>query len=141
MTHATHKIIRQDTGEVVPLGTMLHTAHPSARPGTWRLESHVPRGSEHAVHVSRFHPRMGRVHKEFHPSIFGLVVEIDIVWYRDIRHVCHLLWAKCGDGIAFGFLALPALGLFEHFHWANGIGEGFTSIASVFGYSPGGQGH
>jgi hypothetical protein len=120
---------------------MLHTAHPTARPGTWRLEHHSLKAGDHVLHVSRVNPRYGRVHREFHPSVFGLTVELDVVWYRDIRHCGHVLWSKVGDGVMLGFLALPALGLFEHFHWAGGIAEGFTSVASVFGFSPGGEGH
>ena len=141
MTHATHKIVNVETGAVVPLGTMLHTAHPSARPGTWRLENHLPKGTEHVLHVSRSHPRMGRVHREFHPSVFGLTVEIDIVWYRDIRHTAHRCWVKFGDGVVMGFFALVPLAFFERFHWAEVITKGAVSVASVFGYSPGGMGH
>lgn len=141
MTHATHKIVNPETGKVVPLGTMLHTAHPSARPGTWRLERHVPRGDDHALHVSRSHPRMGRIHKEFHPTVFGLIVELDIRWYRDIRHTCHRIWIKCGDGVVLGFLALPALGLFEHFHWSESMIHGFSATANMFGFTPSGEGH
>jgi hypothetical protein len=132
----THKIVNAESGALVPLGTMLHTAHPSARPGTWRLENHNVRNGEHVLHVSRSHPRMGRVHREFHPTVFGLTVEIDVVWYRDLRHTGHVCWARCGDWFMAGLVALVPLAFFEHYHMAGSITEIVT-----FGMFGSGGGH
>jgi hypothetical protein len=118
-----HKIMNKETGAVVPLGTMLHTSHPSARPGTWRLENHALRNGEHTLHVSRSHHRMGRVHREFHPHVFGLTVEIEVTWYRATTRKIHKAWHETYTGVYLGFLALIGLAFFENYHLAPAIVE------------------
>jgi hypothetical protein len=121
----TYSVVQVDTGKKVKPHSILRTDHPSARPGMWRLERHVCRKGDHMVHVSRSHNHMGRVHREFHPSIFGLTIEVDVVWYRDVRHAAHWCWVRGGDWLMAGVVALVPLSFFETYHWGSWVAELF----------------
>jgi len=130
ITPPQHKIVSLETGKVVPLGTMLRAVDPVAQPYAWHLDAHNahPDGT-HSVSVSRHHPKFGRVKHVFHPRVFGLVIELDIVWYRDVRHVTHAVMTRGGDWFMAGLIALVPLSFFETFHWGHTIAE-FLSFGS-----------
>lgn len=131
-----HKIVELDSGRVITPPCMLRAPEV----GTWRLEHHAEHKGEHVLHCSRFNGRR-RIHTTFAPHVFGLTVEIDVVWYRAVRHTAHMARVKGGDYMLAGIFALVPLAFFERFHWAETITQGFAAIGSVFGYSPGGAGH
>lgn len=77
------RVVNSEGAEIVS-GTMLHMTSGPAAGQAWRLEkvAHKPDG-EHHLHVSRSVPKLGRVHKEFHPRLFGLAVVVDVKFYAD----------------------------------------------------------
>lgn len=77
----------------------------------------------HRVHVTRRHPRMGHVHREFHPAVFGLHVVIDITWQRHLLNKAHHVRAKFDDYLLAGVIALVPLAFFEHYHLAERLPE------------------
>lgn len=85
------RVITRD-GADVPFGTMVHMTSGPSIGQAWRLEkiSHKPDG-EHHLHVSRSVPKLGRVHKEFHPRMFGLEVVLDVRFYADKAKICAAL--------------------------------------------------
>lgn len=131
-----HKVI-DENGRVIVPGVMIRSSEILAAPGAWRFESLAQRHGEHVVHCSR-HGKTGRVHKTFHPHVFGLTVEVEVTWYRStatrVHHMAHETWT----GIYLGFLALIGLAFFENFHLAPSIVE-YVSFG-IFG-TGGGEGH
>jgi hypothetical protein len=82
------KLVHAETARVINPGSMLHATSGPA----WRYERIVPHPVDgHRVHVSRHHPKLGRVHKEFHPSIFGCCVVIDVKFYADTAKIKHCI--------------------------------------------------
>lgn len=136
MTRPGQKLVFADTGKPVIPGCVLRAVDPIGGPYVWHLDGHRIGADDHGhrVMVSRHHPKLGRVHRTFHPRVFGLTVVIDIVWYRDVRHTAHVVWAKGNDWLMAGIFALIPLAFFEHYHWADDI----TNMMSIFG---GGDGH
>jgi hypothetical protein len=75
--------MHEETGEAIDPGSMIHlTSGPSAGQA-WRFERVVPHPDGHKIHCTRSHPRTGRLHREFHPRLFGCRVVVDVAWYRD----------------------------------------------------------
>jgi len=77
----------------------------------------------HRVHVTRRHPRMGHVHREFHPRLFGLHVVIDMTWRQSARVRVHHIRTKVDDYILAGIFALIPLAVFEQFHLSEHMFE------------------
>lgn len=78
------ELVNASTGNKIEEGAMLHIASGPQAGQAWRFERICERANgEHAVRVSRSHPRMGRIRKEFHPRVFGASVVIDVTWYAD----------------------------------------------------------
>lgn len=87
------KLVTEAGAECAP-GTMLHMTHGPSIGQAWRYERVAPRTSgEHHVCVSRCHPRVGRVSKEFHPRIFGCEVVVDVKIYADRQRIMGVLHA------------------------------------------------
>lgn len=84
----------------------------------------------HRVHVTRRHPRLGHVHREFHPSVFGLRVIVDITWQRAVINKAHHVRAKFDDYLLAGVIALLPLAFFEHYH----VGERLTELVPFLGH-------
>jgi len=104
------KLMDQEGHEVVP-GAMVHVATGPALGQAWRLEGirHAPHG-EHQVHCSRTAPKMGRVHKIFHPRVFGLEVVIDVRVAADRAHFMRALHVAAGQ-----FILLTLGGVIAYF--------------------------
>jgi hypothetical protein len=84
--------MHSETGDVVDPGSMIHvTAGPSVGQA-WRFERIIPHQDGHKIHCTRSHPRTGRLHREFHPRVFGCHVVIDVKWYRDRQRMAG--WAS-----------------------------------------------
>ena len=117
------QLINPRTGQVIQPGTKIHTVHGS---DPWRYERlRKIDDTQHRVHVTRIvkgsRGRTFRGHREFHPSVFGLEVKIDITWER--KAVCrtrHMI-SKIDDYLLAGVFAIIPLAFFEHFHWADDI--------------------
>lgn len=77
----------------------------------------------HRVHVTRRHPRIGHVHREFHPRAFGLHVVVDITWRRHLVNKVHHVRSKFDDYLLAGVVALVPLALFEHYHLSEVVFE------------------
>lgn len=88
------RLMHSETGDVVNPGTVIHmTAGPSVGQA-WRFERIIPHEDGHKVHCTRSHASMGRLHREFHPRVFGCHVVIDIKWYRDRTRMTQWLSAS-----------------------------------------------
>lgn len=90
----------------------------------WRFShvvEHVVDG--HRVHVVRRHPRLGHVHREFHPGVFGLHVKVDVTWQRHVVNKVHHVRTKLDDYLLAGIIALFPLGIFEHYKLAERLPE------------------
>lgn len=116
-------------GEEITVGTRLRVVSGPRVGEVWNyshLTVHPVDG--HRVHVTRRHPRMGHVHREFHPGVFGLSVEIDITWRRAVRNRVHLVRRKFDDYLFAGIIALFPLAFFEQFHLGEKITEAVALI-------------
>lgn len=108
------------TGEAIEQGCTLHATSGPQLGKAWRFE-HIaerPDGAHH-VHVTRSGGKLGRIHREFHPGVFGCEIKIDITWRQGVRHYAHHAWTKVDDYLMAGAFALVPLAFFEHFHWAD----------------------
>ena len=104
------------TGTEIQPGTMLRPVEGFDR-RAWRFERLVETREGHLVHASQG-TRAGRMHKHFHPSVFGLEIMIDVtVRFRRTRAV----GAKLSDYFMAGVIALVPLAAFEYFHLAEHV--------------------
>jgi hypothetical protein len=89
------RVVNTSTQCEVEPGTMLHMISGPSAGQAWRLEKVATRhDGDHQLHVSRSLPKLGRVHREFHPRLFGCVVVIDVKFYADVqklKHACAFL--------------------------------------------------
>lgn len=113
-------LVNTATGNPIEPGAMLHVTTGPRTGEAWRFEKITPHATDgHRVHCTRRHPRIGRIHREFHPGVFGARVMIDITWHRHVRNVVRHAWSKADDYLLAGTFALLPLAFFEHF----GIGD------------------
>lgn len=117
------QLINPTTGQIIPQGTKIHTVHGN---DPWRYERlRKIDETTHHVHCTRLvkgaRGRTFRGHKEFHPSVFGLEVKIDISWQRHAVTTGKHVFAKIDDYMWAGMFAIIPLAFFEHFHWADDI--------------------
>lgn len=119
------RLINAQGVEVQPK-TRLHVVEGRAAGQVWQYSHVVEHPVDgHRVHVTRRHPRMGHVHKEFHPSVFGLHVLVDITWKRHVVNKVHHVRSRFDDYLLAGIVALLPLALFEHYHLAERVPELF----------------
>lgn len=117
------KLITAAGTEAIEGITALRIANGPSLGQHWRYErlTHDRVDGEHRVHASKSGGKRGRVHREFHPHVFGATVVVDITWRRravqGVKRVCH----KVDDALVMGALALVPLAFFEHFHGAEVI--------------------
>lgn len=91
------KLVDQAGREVV-LGAMVHAVASPILGQAWRLENvHRTLEGEHRIQCSRYSPRMGRVHKIFHPRVFGLEVVIDVRVAADRASIMRALHVAAGQ--------------------------------------------
>lgn len=111
-------------GEIVQPGARLVAIQGKEIGRHWKY-SHVLEHpvDGHRVHVVRRHPKLGHVHREFHPGVFGLVVEVDIKWSRHLVNTAHHARQKFDEYLLAGVVALVPLAFFEQFHLAEKVGE------------------
>lgn len=84
------KLVDRETAEEIIPGRALHIASGPAMGQMWRYEHITPHHTEgHHLVCSRRVPRMGRVVRTFHPSVFGLEIVIDVKIYADRQKVMH----------------------------------------------------
>lgn len=110
------------TGQEIEKGSKLHATSGAVAGTVWRYE-HIaerPDGAHH-VHVSRCGGKLGRVHRELHPSVFGLEIKIHITFVKHTANVVRHVRSKIDDYLMAGAFALVPLALYEHFHWGETI--------------------
>ncbi|MFC8429278.1 hypothetical protein [Streptomyces sp. NPDC057253] len=84
------QLIHDVTASTVEPGATIHLVTGPHEGQAWRFEKIVEHRTDgHRVHVTRLHPKFGRVHREFHPRVFGCSVVIDIRWYADRKRLLH----------------------------------------------------
>lgn len=97
----------------------------------WRYErlavDHID--GEHRVHASRSGGKQGRIHKEFHPHVFGATIVIDVTWGRKIQVGAVKARRRAGDWLMAGLVGLIPLAFFERFH----MSEKITTALMVWG--------
>lgn len=122
------QLINPTTGQVIEPGSKIHTVHGN---DPWRYERlRKIDDTTHHVHCTRVvkgsRGRTFRGHREFHPSVFGLEIKIDVTWQRRVK--CRTVHAfhKIDDYLMAGLFALVPLAIFEHYHLAGTITEFVT---------------
>jgi len=82
------KLIHDATDSVVDPGTVIHLASGPNQGQAWRFEKVVKHPTDgHRVHVTRSHSKIGRLHREYHPRLFGCSVQTASRWQRRLRAV------------------------------------------------------
>lgn len=120
-------LINPTTGKIVTPGSKIHT--PDGK--SWRYD-HLRKVSHgvHHVHVTNIvrgsRGRTFRGHREFHPSVFGLEIKIDISWQRHAINTGKHVFAKIDDYLWAGAFAIIPLAFFEHYHMSGTIIETVT---------------
>lgn len=85
------RVVNTDTQCEVEPGTMLHMISGPSAGQAWRLEKVATKNDgDHHLHVSRSLPKLGRVHREFHPRLFGCAVVVDVKIYADVQRLKRL---------------------------------------------------
>lgn len=88
------RLTHSETGDVVDPGSVIHMTTGPSVGQAWRFERIIPHEDGHKIHCTRSHPRMGRIHREFHPRLFGCHVVIDVKWYRDRTRITRCFTAS-----------------------------------------------
>lgn len=114
------ELISEATGAAITPGAMLRAIQGPHMGTHWRFHELKMTDTGHRVCVSR-PVSAGRVHREFHPGVFGLKVVIDISWSMHVRHTLRVGWSKIDDWLLAGVVALVPLAFFEQYHWAEMI--------------------
>lgn len=120
-------VVSSASGRRVEPGCMIHIVSGPYLGQAWRY-SHVREvEGAHRVHCTRrVSGKRGRVfngHREFHPSVFGLEVKIEISWQRHALNTTRHTLGKVDDYLLAGAFALLPLAFFEHYHMASKITE------------------
>lgn len=117
------RLINAQNVEVQPGARIRVTEGPDTGQ-TWQFSHVVEHPVDgHRVHVTRRHPRMGHVHREFHPRVFGLRVIVDITWRRHVLNKVTHMRSKFDDYLLAGVVALFPLAAFEHYHISERLFE------------------
>ncbi|WP_143570716.1 hypothetical protein [Streptomyces acidiscabies] len=103
------QLIHDATASVVEPGATIHLASGPSEGQAWRFEKLSEHPTDgHRVHASRSHPRIGRVHREFHPRLFGCSVKTGLPWYADrarLLHVVQHMGATCVSAFTAAVIA------------------------------------
>lgn len=116
------KLVSCVTGEEIRTGRTLRAQTGAVTGQAWKFERIAERADGiHHVHVSRPGGKLGRIHREFHPSVFGCEITVEITWRRSVGHAAYRTWSKVDDYLLAGLFALVPLAFFEHYHWSEFI--------------------
>jgi hypothetical protein len=122
-----HKLLAADGSDLHP-GAMLHMLNGASAGPVWRYEHiAVHEHCEHHVHVTRSHPKFGRIHREYHPRVFGCTITLDITWRRRACNAVHHVWSRIDDYFMAGAVALVPLALYERYDWGAAISTIITA--------------
>lgn len=117
------RLINAQGIEVTP-SSRLHAVSGPQAGQVWQYSHVIEHPIDgHRVHVTRRHPRLGHVHREFHPGVFGLTVVVDVTWKRHAVNQLHHARTKLDEYLLAGVIALVPLAFFEQFHLAEKLGE------------------
>jgi hypothetical protein len=121
------KLASNVTGLEINCGEILHAQTGPTAGRAWRFEgiAERPIGAHH-VHVSRSGGKLGRIHREYHPGVFGCEIKIDVTWRQRTKNRVQRMRTKIDDYLMAGAFALVPLALFEHFHLAEPIAAALT---------------
>lgn len=98
-----NKLMHTETGTVVDPGSVLHLASGPSTGQAWRFVRIVEHEDGHKIQCSRSHPKLGRVHREFHPHLFGCHIVIDVKFYADRVRILRAVRSMAVSGAgAFG---------------------------------------
>lgn len=107
-----------ESGTVPTVGTMLHMVKGPSIGQCWRYEGVAERHTgDHHVRCSRSHPNMGRVQKDFHPSLFGGAVVVDVHLYADRERLARWVRESATQIVLLtigGFIAWYIATLMDH---------------------------
>ncbi|MDI5964063.1 hypothetical protein [Streptantibioticus silvisoli] len=77
------RLMHIESGRTIDPGTTIHVSAGTSAGKAWRYEKITPCEDGHKIHCTRSHPKLGRIHREFTPSLFGCTVVIDVAFYAD----------------------------------------------------------
>ncbi|MGW7514155.1 hypothetical protein ACWGJ2_00985 [Streptomyces sp. NPDC054796] len=93
-------LINDATATPVEPGDTIHMVSGPNAGQAWRFEKVIEHATDgHRVHVTRLHPKFGRVHREYHPSLFGCSVAIDVQWFADKRRLLQGLYVVASQSV------------------------------------------
>ncbi|MFF1469121.1 hypothetical protein [Streptomyces mirabilis] len=125
------QLVSRTTGKTIKPGATLHALSGPYAGRVWKFQHIAERpDGNHKIHATASGGRMGRIHREFHPGVFGCEIKIDITWRRVTRNAVRHARTKIDDYLMAGVFALVPLAFFEHFHWADKI----TTAMGMFGH-------
>ncbi|AGP58329.1 MULTISPECIES: hypothetical protein [Streptomyces] len=94
------QLINDATASVVEPGSMIHMVSGPTAGQVWRFERVIDHATDgHRVHVTRPHPKLGRIHREYHPRLFGCSVAIDVHWYADKHRLLRGLYVVASQTV------------------------------------------
>lgn len=114
----SERLIFEATGTDVPRNHAVTAVTGPIAGQCWRVRELKRTAEGHRVLMSR-RTAVGHVHREFHPSVFGLSVVVDVTWSRRALHRAAIMRRKVDDYLLAGVLALLPLAAFEHYHFAE----------------------
>ncbi|MFJ8142621.1 hypothetical protein [Streptomyces sp. NPDC096013] len=116
------KLVSCVTGEEIQTGHILRVQTGATAGHAWKFEKIAQRADGvHHVHVTRHGGKVGRIHREFHPSIFGCEIKVEVTWLQSVSHAAYQTWSKIDEYLLAGLFALVPLAFFEHYHWSEYI--------------------
>jgi hypothetical protein len=77
------RLMHTETGKFIDPGTTIHLTPEASTAQAWRFEKVIPHPDGHKIQCTRSHSKMGRIHREFSPHLFGCQVVIDVKFYAD----------------------------------------------------------
>jgi len=87
------RLMHSETGLVVAQRDVIHIVSGPSAGQAWRFQRIIPHPDGHKIRCTRSHPKLGRVHREFSPHVFGCHVVLDVRWYRDRARLLRWLSA------------------------------------------------
>ncbi|MCT9080478.1 hypothetical protein [Streptomyces fulvoviolaceus] len=123
------RLIHNATASAVEPGATIHMASGPNAGQAWRFEKITEHATDgHRVHVSRSHPKLGRIHREFHPGLFGCSVVIDVQWYADRQRLLRAVGHTAATGLSAFTAAVVAWLVHEY---GNAEWGGFLAMFGV----------
>ena len=102
------RLMHIESGRTIDPGTTIHMSAGTSAGKAWRYEKITPYEDGHKIHCTRSHPKLGRMHREFTPSLFGCTVVVDVAFYADRTRMLNALRKLAVSGVGAVVAAIIA---------------------------------